>query len=167
MSVDYNGIIESLKSKRFGNDEITAKIKLFYITTYFKPSDKILDVEMESANSVICAHMLGYTNCIAINSEAEKVVRSMVEADGAGLAIKFGMQQPTNTAFKNLTFDGCIHMLKGVNNDKDRLIMLKEVKRILKKGGLAIIPVWDYSLVKKNYRKVDSPTSEARKIFKV
>lgn len=120
------------------NDFVT----LFAVKSYFKNCKKILDV--------------GCSTGSFLEIDPKRIFGVDIDPDAIKIAKRRGLQvklaDGESLPFNDATFDGvfCSHVLEHVNNP---LGLLKEIKRVLKKGGRIFIITPDYIMTHHRYHQ--------------
>jgi ubiquinone/menaquinone biosynthesis C-methylase UbiE len=119
------------------NIEFNLEIDKKAINKYFRKKNKILDYGCGYGRITNELYVLGYENIIGVDSSLEFINRGKKEFSHLTL-------QHNNTGllpFKNSEFDGIIlcAVLTCIPSDSDQKELVKEIKRVLKPGGIVIL----------------------------
>lgn len=132
---DYNLIAEDFSRTR---EKPWPEIK-FLVDNYIKPGEKVLDLGCGNGRFYEFFKEKGVDYFGVDNSE------KLIEiAKNCYPQAKFRVADALNLPFSDNHFDKiyCIAVLHHIPSDEFRLQFLKEIKRILRPGGLLILTVW-------------------------
>ena len=111
-----------------------------YLQKIITPDAKVLDVGCGDGRSVF--DIISITkNDVGIDHD-EKTISSAKNNFSRYPSVKFIKMDATNLSFDDESFDFIICMGTFANFAKDKFVVLKEMKRVLKKSGKIIISVY-------------------------
>lgn len=121
--------------------KIHTKIELAYLLKVLNKKDKILDLACGYGRFTIPLTKKGY-DVEGIDITPVLIEKAKKDAKKDGLSINFRLGDMRKLPYKNNSFNKIICMWSAfleLSNNKDQLMAIKEMKRILIKGGFAFI----------------------------
>ena len=84
-------------------------------------------------------------DCYGVDFSKNMIKEATEYAKKNNIAVKLKVADARNLPFKDESFDYCISMatIHNIETEEGRLQALKEIRRVLKPGGQAIIGVWN------------------------
>jgi ubiquinone/menaquinone biosynthesis C-methylase UbiE len=119
--------------------------KIFF-ATYFKRSDRILDLGCGAGRTTFGLWRGGYRNISGADLSAEMVRSARKTAEKARIPIGFVEADARSLPFGDKEFDSCVFSFNGlmqIPGRSDRVRAMKEVRRVLKPGGMFIFTTHD------------------------
>ena len=111
------------------------KSELLLIEKYFNVNDTVLDLGCGAGRVSIGLYNKGYKNIFGVDISEKMIIKATENA----AHITFITADAKSLPFKNDSIDKIIFSYNGlmlIPNYKDRLSVLKEIKRVIKKGGI-------------------------------
>lgn len=121
--------------------EMHTKKELSYLKKYLKKNQEILDLACGYGRFTIPLAKQGYT-IQGIDISPNLIAKAKKTAKREGLTLKFQIGDMRKLPYKENSFDSIICMWSAFTellNDKDQIKSLKEMLRVLKKGGFALL----------------------------
>lgn len=110
------------------------------LTPYIERGDRILDIGCGTGTLTILLSNLLFSNCELIGIDLSKGQIAQARKKNYNSILRFEVMDARNLKFKNESFDKVIiSAVLHEMNKIERLIVLKEVNRILKKKGFFLI----------------------------
>ncbi|WP_240532065.1 class I SAM-dependent methyltransferase [[Mesomycoplasma] collis] len=136
----------------------TQEIKLWkseqiIIKKYFKKKSKILELGTGTGQVAFGLNELNYKNITALDNSNAMIEQANKLVKNKNLNLKFLLQDACNLKFDNESFDNAIFAFNGwpgIVEEKNRIKVLKEVYRVLKKDGIFILSAHDRDELKYN-----------------
>ncbi len=116
------------------------------IKKHFKVSDSILDLGCGTGRTTFGLHQMGYKNVIGVDLIPSMVENAIKNNRAFGSDISFEVGDAMNLRFENEQFDACLFSFNGIMQiplQKNRIIAMKEIHRVLKKGGIFLFTTHD------------------------
>lgn len=108
---------------------------------YLKLSDRILDIGCGAGRTTIGLYRLGFKSIEGIDVSPAMIEKARAFRRKLGLDIPFSIGNACRLAYADESFDGVIFSFNGlmqIPQGENRLKAVKEVQRVLKKGGFFI-----------------------------
>ncbi len=121
--------------------KIHTQKELTYLRKFLDKKDKILDLACGYGRFTIPLRENGY-NIEGIDITPSLIKKAKEDSKNKNLNIKFRVGDMRNLPYKNNSFDKIICMWSAfieLTNEKDQIKAIKEMKRVLISGGLALI----------------------------
>lgn len=105
---------------------------------------RILDIGCGNGRNLIPFAKAGF-DCHGVDFSRKMIELANESFERKGLAATFRTASATKLPYPTGSFDYCLSLavLHHIENEKDRLKALSEMKRILRPGGKAFITVWN------------------------
>ena len=118
-------------------------------TKYFAKDARILDIGCGAGRTTLGLYRLGFKNIVGVDITPGMIKEAKSNAKKVGIEIHFEVGDACSLAYEDNSFNGCLFSFNGIMQiptRANRVIALKEIKRVMKKGGIFIFTTHDREL---------------------
>jgi len=120
---------------------------------YIKPTDNILDLGCGAGRTTFGMYGMGFKNIIGVDLSTSMIENAKLINKTKNLDINFEEANACDLQFHTDTFDVVVFSYNGlmcIPKNENRMLALKEIYRVLKKGGLFIFTAHDNNMETKH-----------------
>ena len=126
--------------------------KIFF-STHFSRSGRLLDLGCGAGRTTLWLWRGGYRNIVGADITPAMIRTARKIAKDRRIPVEFVVADARDLPFANVEFDGCLFSFNGlmqIPGRADRIRAMKEVRRVLKKGGTFVFVTHDREAAREN-----------------